>query len=47
MMNSPDFQAEAKGKASKSINQANINATVMKNIKVPVPSMAKQKKFVA
>lgn len=47
MMNSPAFQAEAKGKASKSINQSNINATVMKNIKVPVPSMAEQKKFVA
>ncbi|MCB0154626.1 MAG: restriction endonuclease subunit S, partial [Anaerolineae bacterium] len=47
MMNSPAYQAEAKGKASKSINQANINATVMKNIKVPVPSLAEQKKFVA
>jgi restriction endonuclease S subunit len=29
------------------INQSNINATVMKNIKVPVPSLADQKKFVA
>ncbi len=47
MMNSPAYQAEAKGKASKSINQSNINATVMKNIKVPVPSLAEQKKFVA
>ena len=47
MMNSAVFQAEAKGKASKSINQANINATVMGNIKVPVPSLADQKKFVA
>lgn len=47
MMNSPAFQAEAKGKASKSINQSNINATVMKNIKVPVPSLPEQKKFVA
>jgi len=47
MMNSPTYQAEAKGKASKSINQSNINATVMKNIKVPVPSLADQKKFVA
>lgn len=47
MMNSSTFQTEAKGKASKSINQANINATVMRNIKVPVPSLAEQKKFVA
>ena len=46
MMNSPAFQAEAKGKASKSINQSNINATVMKNIKVPVPSLAEQNEFV-
>lgn len=47
MMNSSAFQLEAKGKASKSINQANINATIMRNIKVPVPSLAEQKKFVA
>lgn len=47
MMNSSAFQAEAKGKASKSINQANINATVMRNIRVPVPSLAEQRKFVA
>jgi len=47
MMNSSAFQTEAKGKASKSINQANINATVMRNIKVPVPSLAEQQKFVA
>jgi type I restriction enzyme M protein len=47
MMNSSVFQTEAKGKASKSINQANINATVMRNIKVPVPTLAEQKKFVA
>lgn len=47
MMNSSAFQTEAKGKASKSINQANINATVMRNIKVPVPSIAEQRKFVA
>lgn len=47
MMNSSVFQTEAKGKASKSINQANINATVMRNIKVPVPSLPEQKKFVA
>ncbi|MCL6359293.1 restriction endonuclease subunit S [Pectobacterium polaris] len=47
MMNSSAFQTEAKGKASKSINQANINATVMRNIKVPVPPLAEQRKFVA
>jgi len=47
MMNSPDFQAEAKGKASKSINQSNINATVMQNIKVPVPSLNEQRLFVS
>ena len=47
MMNSAAFQAEAKGKASKSINQANINATIMRNIKVPVPSLAEQKRVIA
>ena len=47
MMNSAAFQAEAKGKASKSINQANINATIMRNIKVPTPSLAEQKRLVA
>ena len=47
MMNSSTFQAEAKGKASKSINQANINATVMRSIKVPVPRLVEQAKFVA
>lgn len=47
MMNSAIFQAEAKGKASKAINQANINATIMRNIKVPVPTLAEQRKFVS
>ena len=47
MMNSTAFQAEAKGKASKSINQANINATIMRNIKVPVPPLPEQKRLVA
>lgn len=47
MMNSPAFQAEAKGKASKSINQSNINATVMKNIKVTAPSLGEQRLFVS
>lgn len=30
-----------------SINQANINATKMRNIKVPVPPLAQQKRLVA
>ncbi len=47
MMNSTAFQAEAKGKASKAINQANINATIMRNIKVPVPPLPEQKRLVA
>jgi type I restriction enzyme M protein len=46
MMNSKEFQQEAKGKASKSINQANINATIMRNIKVPVPPLTEQKRLV-
>lgn len=47
MMNSLTFQTEAKGKATKSINQANINATIMRNIKVPVPTLVEQVKFLA
>ena len=46
MMNSSVFLMEAKGKASKSINQANINATIMRNLKVPVPTLAEQRKFI-
>ena len=37
----------AKGEASKSINQANINATVMRSIEVPVPPLAEQQRLVA
>lgn len=47
LMNSKEFQQEAKGKASKSINQANINATIMRNIKVPVPPLPEQQRLVA
>lgn len=48
MMCSKDFQTEAKNKASKSINQANINATIMRNIKIPVPpTLDEQNQFVA
>lgn len=46
MMNSAKFQAEAKSKAAKSINQANINATIMKNMRVPVPALPDQQQFV-
>ena len=42
-MNSPAFQSETKGKASKSINQANSNATVMRNITVPAPTLSEQR----
>ncbi len=47
MMNSVEFQAEAKGKAAKSINQANINATTMKNMRVPAPPLPEQQRLVA
>lgn len=47
MMNSTEFQAEAKSKAAKSINQANINATTMKNMSVPAPALSEQKSLVA
>ena len=47
MMNSASFQTEAKAGASKAINQANINATKMRNLKIPVPALPVQKKFVA
>lgn len=47
MMNSRTFQTEAKSKASKAINQANINAEKMKAIKIPVPPIETQEKLVA
>ena len=47
MMNSAEFQTEAKSKAAKSINQANINATTMKNMTVPAPTIAEQKRLVS
>jgi restriction endonuclease S subunit/type I restriction-modification system DNA methylase subunit len=47
IMNFSLFQEEAKSKASKAINQANINATIMKNIKVPVPPLPVQEKLVS
>lgn len=46
MMNAAEFQTEAKSKASKSTNQANINATIMRSMKVPVPPLPQQAKAV-
>lgn len=46
MMNSAEFQTEAKSKASKSINQANINATIMRNMRVPIPALPEQHRIV-
>jgi len=37
LMNSDQFQTYAKSQATKSINQANINATKMKAIEIPIP----------
>jgi type I restriction-modification system DNA methylase subunit/restriction endonuclease S subunit len=47
MMNSAAFRKEVKGKAVTSAGQININATKMKQTKVPVPSLAEQEKFIA
>jgi type I restriction-modification system DNA methylase subunit/restriction endonuclease S subunit len=47
IMNSPTFRKGMVSLAVKSGGTNNINATKMKNIKVPVPSLAEQKKFVA
>jgi type I restriction enzyme M protein len=46
MMNSREFQSEAKASAAKAINQANINATKMRNMLIPVPSLKDQQRFV-
>lgn len=45
MMNADEFQSKAKATATRSINQANINATKMKNMEVPAPSLAKQQEL--
>lgn len=47
MMNSHAFRQEAISKAVKSAGQNNINATIMRNIKVPVPPLAEQHRIVA
>ena len=46
MMNSREFQTEAKASAAKVINQANINATKMRNMAIPVPPLKDQLRFV-
>ncbi len=46
MMNSSAFLKEARNGAARAINQSNINATKMRQIKIPVPPIAAQKKFV-
>jgi len=47
LMNSEQFQTYAKSQATKSINQANINATKMKAIEIPIPEKkSDQKKYV-
>ena len=46
MMNGDDFQTKAKASASKAINQANINATKMKQMEIPVPPLGEQNAFV-
>jgi restriction endonuclease S subunit len=47
IMNSPTFRKGMVQLTVKSGGTNNINATKMKNIRVPVPSLAEQKKFVA
>ncbi len=48
LMNSSQFQSFAKSQATKSINQANINATKMKSIEIPIPEkLTEQKKYVS
>ncbi|GBF21215.1 type-1 restriction enzyme EcoKI specificity protein [Arenibacter sp. NBRC 103722] len=47
LMNSEQFQTYAKSQATKSINQANINASKMKAIEIPIPEKkSDQKKYV-
>ncbi len=47
LMNSEQFQSYAKSRASKAIHQANINATIMKSIPIPIPdSFEEQEKYV-
>ncbi len=47
MMNSRAFLQEARSGAARAINQSNINATKMRQIRIPVPPLAEQKRFVA
>ena len=47
IMNTPSFQRIAKSKASKAINQANINATVMRAMTIPVPANMNEQRSIA
>lgn len=42
MMNADEFQSKAKAAAIRSINQANINASKMKRMDIPAPSLPDQ-----
>ena len=46
MMNSKALLQEARSGAARAINQANINATKIRQIKIPVPPLAEQQRFV-
>jgi type I restriction enzyme M protein len=47
MMNADVFQASAKASATRSVNQANINASKMKAMAVPAPSLPEQEKILS
>ena len=47
MMNSKAFRQEAISKAVRSAGQNNINATKMRQIEIPSPPLAEQKRFVS
>ena len=46
VMNAGAFRDELRGKAVRSAGQYNINATKMRNMKIPVPSLKEQERFV-
>lgn len=46
LMNSDPFQQSVKKKASRSINQANINATILANEQISFPSLPEQQRIV-
>lgn len=47
MMNSRAFLQEARNGAARAINQSNINATKMRQIRIPLPPLAAQKRFIS